>query len=47
MTGLKAQIKKYLRSNGVKTITNEQGRSMRLGNASTKELLKVATKHGF
>ena len=47
MTGLKAQIKKYLRSNGINTITNEQGRSIRLGNAKTQDLLKVAIKHGF
>ena len=26
MTGLKAQIKKYLRSNGINMITNDQGR---------------------
>lgn len=47
MTGLKAEIKKYLRSNGIKTITNDQGRSVRLGNAKTQELLKVAVKYGF
>lgn len=47
MTGLKAQIKKYLRSNGINTLTNEQGRSIRLGNAKTQDLLKVAVKHGF
>ena len=47
MTGLKAQIKKFLRTNGVKTIANEQGRLIRLGNAKTQDLLKVATKYGF
>lgn len=47
MTGLKAQIKKYLRSNGINMITNDQGRSIRLGNAKTQDLLKVAVKHGF
>lgn len=47
MTGLKAQIKKFLRSNGINTITNEQGRSIRLGNAKTQELLKAAVKYGF
>ena len=47
MTGLKAQIKKYLRSNGINTIVDERGRSIRLGNAKTRELLKVAVKYGF
>ena len=47
MTGLKAQIKKHVRSNGIKTIINEQGRTIRLGNAKTQDLLKVAVKHGF
>ena len=47
MTGLKAQIKKYLRSNGINMVTNDQGRSIRLGNAKTQGLLKVAVKHGF
>lgn len=47
MTGLKAQIKKHLRNNGINTITDERGRSIRLGNAKTRELLKVAIKHGF
>lgn len=47
MTGLKAQIKKFLRSNGITTIANEKGRSIRLGNAKTQDLLKVANKYGF
>lgn len=47
MTGLKAQIKKHLRNNGIKTIVNEQGRTIRLGNAKMQDLLKVAMKYGF
>ena len=47
MTGLKAHIKKHLRSKGINMITSDQGRSIRLGNAKTQDLLKVAVKHGF
>lgn len=47
MTGLKAQIKKFLRNKGINTITSEQGRIVRLGNAKTQDLLKVANKYGF
>lgn len=47
MTGLKAQIKKFLRSNGINTIADERGRLIRLGNAKTRELLKVAVEYGF
>lgn len=47
MTGIKAQVKKFLRSKGIKTITDEKGIVKRLGNAKTVELLKVAAKLGF
>lgn len=47
MTGIKAQVKKFLRSKGVKTIADEKGIVKRLGNAKTVELLKVAAKLGF
>ena len=47
MTGLKAQIKKFLKAKGIKTIQNESGKTFRLGNATTNDLLKVASKYGF
>lgn len=45
--GLKAEIKSFLRSKGVKTILTNEGKEVRLGNAKTIELLKVATELGF
>lgn len=45
--GLKAEIKSFLRSKGVKNILTNEGKEVRLGNAKTIELLKVATGLGF
>lgn len=47
MTGLKAQLKKFLKAKGIKTIQDESGKTLRIGNATTNDLLKVASKHGF
>lgn len=47
MIGMKAKIKKYLLSRGVNMITNDKGRSIRLGSAKTRDLLKAAIAIGY
>lgn len=44
---IKAEVKKFLRSKGISTITNEMGHELRLGTAKTIDLLKVAAKLGY
>lgn len=47
MTGMKAEIKKFLKGKSVKVVIDESGKSLRLGNAKTSELLKAAVKLGY
>ena len=44
MQGMKAQIKQELRSRGIKTITTDEGRQVKLQNAKTSDLISVLTK---
>lgn len=44
---MKAEVKRFLRSKGISTITNEKGQEVRLGTAKTIELLKAAAKLGY
>lgn len=43
MTGLKAQVKKFLASKGIKTITTDTGRTIKLQQAKTNQLIKRAS----
>lgn len=47
MQGLKSQVKKFLRSKGIKSITLDNGASIKLQNAKTTDLCRVAFKLGF
>ena len=47
MKGLKSQVKHFLKSKGVKTIQNEKGQDVKIQQAKTAELIKVATKLGY
>lgn len=44
MTGLKAQVKRFLRNKGIKTIQNEKGQEVKLQNAKTADLIEKASK---
>lgn len=44
MTGLKAQVKSFLRDKGIKTIQNEKGQEVKLQNAKTADLIEKASK---
>ena len=44
MTGMKAQVKHRLRSKGIRTITTDTGKVLKLQQAKTSELIKVASK---
>lgn len=44
MTGMKAQVKHQLRSKGNRTITTDTGKVLKLQQAKTSELIKVASK---
>jgi hypothetical protein len=46
LMGLKAEAKKFLRAHNVRTIKTQHG-ELRLGNARTTDLLKVAFSLGF
>ena len=47
MTGLKAQVKKFMKSKGVNTITLANGSRVKLQNAKTVDILNAAFKLGF
>lgn len=44
MVGMKAQVKHQLRSKGIRTITTDTGKVLKLQQAKTSELIKVASK---
>lgn len=44
MAGMKAQVKHQLRSKGIRTITTDTGKVLKLQQAKTSELIKVASK---
>ena len=44
MTGMKAQVKHQLRSKGIRTITTDTGKVLKIQQAKTSELIKVASK---
>lgn len=41
---MKAQIKQELRNKGIKTITTDEGRQVKLPNAKTSDLISVLDK---
>lgn len=45
--GIKAEVKKELRAAGIKTVVKSNGKTVRLGNASTVELLQAKEKLGL
>lgn len=47
MNGLKAKAKKYLKSKGIKTIRLDNSALLKLQNAKTSDVVKVAIKNGF
>ena len=47
MTGLKAQVKKFMKSKGINTITLANGSRVKLQNAKTVDILNAAFKLGF
>ena len=47
MTGIKAQVKSFLKSKGINKIQNEKGQDVKIQQAKTSELIKVATKLGY
>ena len=47
MTGLKAQVKKFMKSKGINTITLANGSQVKLQNAKTVDILNAAFKLGF
>jgi len=47
MKGLKAELKAYLRKNGVKTVTLDDGSTVKLQLAKTSVLFNEASKLGF
>jgi hypothetical protein len=42
--GMKAEIKQELKALGIKTIKNDKGIEVKLGNAKTTDLLSALTK---
>lgn len=44
MAGMKAQVKHQLRSKGIRTITTDTGKVLKLQQAKASELIKVASK---
>lgn len=42
--GMKAEIKQELKALGIKTVKNEKGIEVKLGNAKTADLLSALTK---
>lgn len=44
MAGMKAQVKHQLRSKGIRTIATDTGKVLKLQQAKTSELIKVASK---
>ena len=47
MTGLKAQVKKFMKSKGINTITLANGSRVKLQNDKTVDILNAAFKLGF
>lgn len=47
MTGLKAQVKKFMKSKVVNSITLANGSQVKLQNAKTVDILNAAFKLGF
>lgn len=47
MQGLKAQLKQFLKSKGVKVVTLDNGATIKLQNAKTRDLFNAAVKLGF
>lgn len=47
MQGLKAQVKKFMKSKGINTITLANGSRVKLQNAKTVDILNAAFKLGF
>lgn len=43
MTGLKAQVKSFLKAKGIKTIQNDKGQEIKLQNAKTTDLIENAS----
>lgn len=43
MTGLKAQVKSFLKANGIKTVQNDKGQEIKLENAKTADLIEIAS----
>ena len=44
MHGLKSQVKKFLKSHGIKTINLDNGSTVKLQRAKTNQLIKRASK---
>lgn len=44
MQGIKAQVKKFLKSHGVKTINLDNGATIKIQQAKTNQLIKRASK---
>ena len=47
MRGLKAELKAFLRKNGIKTVTLDDGSTVKLQQAKTSVLFNEASKLGF
>lgn len=43
MVGLKAQVKSFLKANGIKTIQKDNGQEIKLQNAKTADLIENAS----
>ena len=45
--GMKADVKAFLKQRGVKTITLDSGKEVKLQNAKTSDLITYASKLGY
>lgn len=47
LVSIKSDVKKFLRSKGVKTITLASGKTVKIQSAKTSDLVSVASKMGY